>query len=103
MYTEQMEKVVRDAAPLDLEKAKAVGAEIGMSYRSVIAKAKQLGVEYVAKPAPVRKAKETTKADMVKELEGIFGRDLDGLEKAPKAVLAGLVVDMTERFTVFDA
>ena len=103
MYTPEMEKAVRDAAPLDLAKAKAVGEQIGMSYRSVIAKTKQLGLEYIAQPAPVRKAKEPTKLELVGELEGIFGRSLDGLEKAPKSVLESMLSDMTERFTVFDA
>lgn len=102
-YTPEMEQVVTEAAPLDLASAKVVGEKIGKSYRSVIAKAKQLGLEYVAKPAPAKKPKEVTKAEMVTELEGIFGRSLAGLEKAPKGVLVGLISDMTERFTVFDA
>ena len=90
MYTDQMVAKVTAAAPLDLAKAKEVGAEIGMSYRSVIAKAKSLGLEYVAKPAPAKKAKAETKAEIVAELAGVLEMSLDGLEKAPLAVLSAL-------------
>lgn len=54
-YTPAMVQAIRDAAPLDLQKAHALAAdwpEVG--YRSVIAKAKSLGVEYV-KAAPAAK------------------------------------------------
>lgn len=91
MYTPEMEAAVRAAAPLNLAKAKAVGETIGMSYRSVIAKAKSIGVEYVPQPARVLKPKETTKAELVGELELSFGRSLAGLEKAPRAVLIALM------------
>jgi len=90
MYTKEMEAKVTAAAPLNLEIAKAVGAEIGMSYRSVIAKAKSLGLEYVAKPAPARKEKPETKAEIVAELAGVLELSLEGLEKAPRATLKAL-------------
>ena len=102
-YTPEQEQAVREAAPLTLESAKAVGEKIGMSYRSVIAKAKSLDLEYIAKPKPAPKAKAPTKVELVGELESIFGRSLEGLEKAPKPVLEGMIKDMTERFTIFDA
>lgn len=55
-YTDAMVAKVRAAAPLDLAKAQALGSELGVSYRSVISKAKQLGVEYVAKAPAAKKA-----------------------------------------------
>tara|TARA_B110000503_G_scaffold111111_1_gene166283 strand:- start:1585 stop:1878 length:294 start_codon:yes stop_codon:yes gene_type:complete len=54
------------ATPLTFEKAKEIGAKIGKSHRSVIAKAKSLGVVYIPKAKPVAKGKtEATKADVL--------------------------------------
>lgn len=89
-YTPEMEKVIRDASPLTLEKAKEVGEKIERSYRSVIAKAKQLGVEYIAKPAPAKKAKGPTKVERVGAIEKNTGLTLPGLEKASVAALTRL-------------
>ena len=98
-YTEAMERAVREAAPLTLETAKVVAAELGVSYRSVIAKAKQLGVEYIPKPAPAKVAKGPTKLELVAEIaeaSGMAESKLVGLEKAPKAVLEALVARFGE-------
>lgn len=87
-YTPEMIAAITAAAPLNLEKAKAVGLAIGRTYRSVIAKAKSEGLEYVSKPAPAKKAKAETKAEIVGDISTLFGGvSLDGLEKAPAAVL----------------
>ena len=91
MYTPEMEQKVIAASPMDLAGAKALGAEIGMSYRSVIAKAKSLGMDYTPKPAPVRKAKEVTKAELVAELELTTGLTFTGLTKASRSDLLALV------------
>jgi len=90
-YTEEMVAAIREAAPLNLEKAKAVGDKIGRSYRSVISKAKSEGIEYVAAVAPARKPKSITKAEMVTTITANVGFDCEGLEKAPRAVLARFV------------
>ena len=51
-YTNAMEQRIREAAPLNLAKAKALAEEFAsVSHRSVISKAQSLGVEYV-KAAP---------------------------------------------------
>lgn len=67
-YTETMIARLTAAAPLDLAKAQALSAEFGnVTHRSVISKAKSLGLEYV-KAQPARKAKtdEPTKADILR-------------------------------------
>jgi len=65
-YNSEREARIRAEAPLNLAKAKELAAEFGdVTYRSVIAKAQQLGVEYV-KLAPRRRAQRDnvpTKAD----------------------------------------
>ena len=68
-YTNPMIEAIRSASPLDLSKAHALAnsdlfAKADVSYRSIIAKAKSLGVDYV-KAAPAAKAprdQEPTKA-----------------------------------------
>ena len=62
-YTPAMIAKLQAAAPLNLEIAKDLAAEFGVSHRSVISKAKHLGLEYV-KAAPKAKAIGTTKADL---------------------------------------
>ena len=55
-YTPEMVARIRDAAPLNLAKAKDLAADFGnVTYRSVISKAQSLGVEYV-KLSPVKRA-----------------------------------------------
>ena len=74
-YTNPMIEAIRDAAPLDLSKAHALAnsdlfAKADVSYRSIIAKAKSLGVDYV-KAAPAAKAprdQEPTKAHYLAEI-----------------------------------
>ena len=54
-YTETMVAKIKAAAPLNLAKAQELSSEFGnVTYRSVISKAKSLGVEYV-KAAPAAK------------------------------------------------
>jgi len=52
-YTPKMIEQIKAAAPLNIEKARALAADFGLSHRSVISKAKHLDVEYT--PA-IRKA-----------------------------------------------
>jgi hypothetical protein len=90
-YTPEMVEAIKAAAPLNLEKAKAVGLAIGRSYRSVIAKAKSEKVEYVSKPAPAKKEKPETKSEIVGDISKMCGGlVLDGLDKAPAGALRNL-------------
>ena len=70
-YTETMIAKITAAAPLDLAKSHALAAEFGdVSYRSVISKAKSLGLEYIAKAPAAKKAKsnEPTKAAILLDI-----------------------------------
>ena len=59
-YTPEMVARIRDAAPLNLAKAKDLAADFGtVTYRSVISKAQSIGVEYV-KLSPVKRVKQDT-------------------------------------------
>lgn len=54
-YTPEMVATIKAAQPLDLAKAKALGAALDRGYRSIIAKAKREGFDYISKPAPAKK------------------------------------------------
>ena len=87
-----MVALLEQNAPLDFDKAQAIGKEINRSVKSVIAKAKREGIEYVSKPAPARKKSAPTKADLVNAI--CKGLDLDecsGLEKATGLALSKLL------------
>ena len=93
-YTEAMEQVIRDAAPLNMDKAKELADQLGKSYRSVIAKARSMGVEYQNKPKPAKRVGGKTKPEMVAALAAATGADadrLDGLEKATATSLNALL------------
>jgi len=63
-YTETMISKIKAAQPLNLDKAKALASDFGLSHRSVISKAKSLGVAYESQPKRVAsKRVGPTKAD----------------------------------------
>jgi len=63
-YTETMIAKLRAAAPLNLAVAKDLAADFGLSHRSVISKAKHLGLEYVKAPAKAKAIRGVTKAEL---------------------------------------
>jgi hypothetical protein len=66
-YTNQMIEKIEKAQPLNLAIAKALASDLGVTYRSIISKAKQMGFEYVAKAPAMKKegSNEPTKADIL--------------------------------------
>ena len=68
-YTKAMEQRIREAAPLNLAKAKALAEEFAsVTHRSVISKAQSLGVEYVKAAPAAKRERGPTKADILAEL-----------------------------------
>lgn len=90
-YTAEMVARLNAAAPLDYAKAKALGVELGKTYRSIIAKAKREGIEYIAKAPEPARPKGPTKADVVAEIEAKLNTELPGLSKAPSQTLAAIL------------
>lgn len=90
-YTPEQEAAIRAASPLDIDKAKALAETIGKSWRSVIAKAKSMGMPYQAKPAAAKRPKGLTKVELVSQIETATGANLSGLEKATSQSLARLL------------
>jgi len=84
-YTDQMVEIIKAQQPLDLAKAKALGLEFNKGYRSIIAKAKKEGFEYISKPAPAKKKAQPLKIDIIMAIASaldVTANDLIGLEKA---------------------
>ena len=91
-YTADMVLLLKQNAPLDFDKAQAIGKEINRSVKSVIAKAKREGIEYISKPAPARKKSAPSKADMVSAIcKGLDMDHCNGLEKATGLALSKLL------------
>lgn len=95
-YNSEREARIRAEAPLNLAKAKDLASEFGdVTYRSVIAKAQQLGVEYV-KLAPRRRAQRDnvpTKADYlaaIRQSLALPERDGDLTKAELEAVLVNI-------------
>ena len=96
MYTDQESAAVAAAAPLTFESAAALAEKLGKSTRSVIAKAKSLGVEYTPKAKPAPKGKGVTKADLVAKVASELGLPAEMLEGLKGATVASLEVLLTK-------
>jgi uncharacterized lipoprotein NlpE involved in copper resistance len=95
-YTPEMVARIRDAAPLNLAKAKDLAADFGnVTHRSVISKAQSLGVEYV-KASPVKRAAKAdtpTKAEYLAAIRkslALADRSGDLTKAELSAVLASI-------------
>jgi len=94
-YSEAQVQAIVDAAPLDFEKAQALAIQLEKSHRSVISKAKSLGVEYVGKTAA--KKRGISKPDLVLAIAKSMSIDVDsiaGLERATAQSLERLLEHM---------
>lgn len=101
-YSAEQEAAIVAAAPLNLEKAKALADEFGKSWRSVVAKAVNLGLEYQAKEKPAKRPAKVTKAELVSAIENATGTDspLRGLEKATMQSLVTLLGAVSDADTI---
>ena len=96
-YTPAMIAKLQAAAPLNLAKAKALASDFGnVSYRSVISKAKHLGLGYDVTPAAkkIRSSKADTVAAIAKGLNMPVD-DLDGLALAKGSALDNLLMNIS--------
>ena len=99
-YTDEMVARLHEAAPVNYETAQALALEMGKGVRSIIAKCKREGVEYISKPAPAKKKPQgATKAEIVGAIAagvGVESDDLAGLEKATGQALGKLLAAMRD-------
>jgi len=84
-YTAEMVATISAQQPLNLAKAKALAIQLDKGYRSIIAKAKKEGMEYIALPAKAKKKAAPLKIDIILAIASALDvtvDDLAGLEKA---------------------
>ena len=97
-YTPAMIAKLQGAAPLNLAKAKALASDFGnVSYRSVISKAKHLGLGYDVAPKAAKKIR-ASKADTVAAIAKAVDMpvvDLDGLALAKGSALNNLLMNIS--------
>jgi hypothetical protein len=96
-YTPAMIAKLQAAAPLNLAKAKDLAADFGLPYRSVIAKAKHLKLDYVV-TAKAAKQIRSSKADIVDAIAkavSVDPSDLDGLALAKASALNNLLMNIS--------
>lgn len=89
-YTKAQCAVLENAQPLDLAKADALASELGKTRNSIIAKAKQLGLDYRSKKPAAKRPKGVTKATLAADIGAALNLDLSSLEKATLADLQAL-------------
>ena len=91
-YTPEMVQKLREAQPIDFDKAQALAKELNKNVRSVIAKVKREGFDYISKPAPAKKKAAPTKVDLVHAIcKAVDIDSCDGLEKATGVALSKLL------------
>ena len=91
-YTPEMVATIGAAQPIDYAKAQALALELGKGVRSIIAKAKREGFDYISKPAPAKKKAAVSKADMVAAICAALDMDAcEGLEKSTGSALNKLM------------
>ena len=96
-YTPAMIAKLQAASPLDLAKAKDLAADFGLSHRSVISKAKHLGLDYVPATKAAKKIR-ASKADTVAAIAKAVDMpvdELDGLALAKGSALNNLLMNIS--------
>ena len=91
-YTPEMVATLKAAQPIDYAKAQELGLQLDRGVRSIIAKCKREGFDYISKPAPAKKKAAPSKAELVGAIAKAVDCDtLEGLEKATGQSLAKLL------------
>ena len=80
------------AQPIDYAKAQLLAKQLDRGVRSIIAKTKREGFDYISKPAPAKKKAAPSKADMVAAICSALDMDMcEGLEKSTGSALNKLL------------
>jgi hypothetical protein len=91
-YTPEMVATLKAAQPIDYAKAQALALQLDRGVRSIIAKSKREGFEYISKPAPAKKKAAPSKMDMVAAICSALDMDTcEGLEKSTGSALNKLL------------
>jgi len=97
-YTPEMVKILEQNAPVDYAKAQDLAKQLDRGVRSIIAKCKREGIEYISKPAPAKKKAAATKVELVAAIAKAIDCDTDslsGLEKSTGIALSNLLMNIS--------
>ena len=86
-YTESQEAELQAAGIIDNAKALEFAAKFGKDVRSIRAKAVRMGIYKAAEKKSKSGGKIESKEDIVKDIAELIGKNMEGLEKAPKLAL----------------
>lgn len=86
-YTEAQEAELLAAGVIDNAKALEFADKFGKDVRSIRAKAVRMGIYKAAEKVSKTGGKIESKEKIVEDIAELVGKNLDGLEKAPKLVL----------------
>jgi hypothetical protein len=86
-YSESQEAEMLAAGIIDNAKALEFAARFGKDVRSIRAKAVRMGIYKAAEKVSKTGGKIESKEAIVADIAKIVGKNLDGLEKAPKTAL----------------
>ena len=86
-YSETQEAEMLAAGIIDNAKAIEFAAKFGKDVRSIRAKAVRMGIYKAAEKVSKTGGKVESKEAIVADIAAIVGKNLDGLEKAPKLTL----------------
>ena len=89
-YTDAQEAELAAAGTIDNAKALEFAAKFGKDVRSIRAKAVRMGIYQKAEKVSKTGGKIESKEAIVADIAALVGKNLDGLEKAPKQVLVTL-------------
>ena len=91
-YTPEMVATLEAAQPIDYAKAQLLAKQLDRGVRSIIAKTKREGFDYISKPAPAKKKAAQTTGDMVEAICSALDMDsCEGLEKSTGAAFNNLM------------
>lgn len=91
-YTEAQEKRIQEVADanggnITNDLAESLADEFDKDVRSVRAKASRMGIYKAQERKSANGGAVESKLDIAEEIAGIIGKNMDGLEKAPKSQL----------------
>ena len=86
-YSEAQETEMLAAGIIDNAKALDFAAKFGKDVRSIRAKAVRMGIYKAAEKVSKTGGKIESKEEIALDIAKIVGKNMDGLEKAPKLVL----------------
>jgi tmRNA-binding protein len=93
-YTSEMVSEIAAMTPINLEKAKELSVLLNRSVRSIIAKTKREGIDYISVKPAAKRVKGKTKAELVAAISKKIQKPMEGLEKAPALVLGELLASL---------